>query len=341
MKLSIIIPMYNAENYISRTLESVKPLLGKQVECVLVDDFSIDSTKDICKAYLSENVCFVDNQYGKGVSGARNTGISKARGDYITFLDSDDVLSANYVAIVNAITKTESTFDVLLYGYEIMDIHDTIKGKVLPEFEGLYSSEAIVKSRFEDLYKRWIINPCWNKAYRKEYVDRHGIRYSEKYSMGEDLNFVLQCMEYMPTFYVLNQIGYSYLQHEGIRLTGRYHADKLEMQTENYSRLQSIYEQCGLDVPDTISKQFYDDLQSFLDDTYYISGNHLATSKSILKKILNNDIQMSVIQTIEYDDWKLPFLKKNDLQGLHRRMALRKWKGKLSTWIRGKAKRKE
>jgi len=93
-KVSIIIPIYNAEKYLIRCLESVRHQTYSNLEVVLVDDGSTDNCGSICDDYASTNPQFiVIHQQNQGLSGARNSGLKVATGDYLTFLDSDDFLN--------------------------------------------------------------------------------------------------------------------------------------------------------------------------------------------------------------------------------------------------------
>ena len=91
-KISVIIPYYNAEKYISRTIQSVLNQTCSDFEIILVDDGSIDRGVEICKAFNDPRIKIV-RQANRGLPGARNTGIRHAQCDYIALLDSDDLWS--------------------------------------------------------------------------------------------------------------------------------------------------------------------------------------------------------------------------------------------------------
>lgn len=96
--ISIIIPVFNAENYIKRMLESVLDQTYQKFECILIDDGSTDSSYSICKKYEEKDIrirCFTQENHG--VSYTRNKGIGLARGQFIAFLDADDFIPANYL----------------------------------------------------------------------------------------------------------------------------------------------------------------------------------------------------------------------------------------------------
>ena len=90
-KLSIIIPCYNTEKYINKCLDSVLNSTLKDIEVIIINDGSKDSTLDIIKSYKDKRIIIIDKE-NDGVAMARNDGIKKATGEYITFIDSDDYI---------------------------------------------------------------------------------------------------------------------------------------------------------------------------------------------------------------------------------------------------------
>ena len=349
MKLSIIVPMHNSEKSIEKTILSALPYLRRQVEIILVDDGSTDSTKHVCNNYSNEFVKVIDNHHKKGVSGARNSGLDVAEGEYVTFLDSDDILASEMQEIVSFVEKLDTKAvdeevknpQIVLYGYEIRDNHGKIIKIVHPRLDGLLTSSEFVGKHLDDLMQRWLINPCWNKLYKKNFLMANEIRFSEGHDMAEDANFVLKCLECANWIQVLGKTGYVHCPHEGDRLTSGFRADKLDMQTENYVKYRGLHEKYPEFTMEAVDAQFYDDIQSYLDDAYYLSGYTLRQAKQVLRGILANDVQMSVIQTFLSNDWKQPFLRQKKMEVLHRKMAIRKWKGKISKWIRGIDGKKE
>ena len=97
-KVSVIVPVYNSEKYIDRCVKSLINQTYRELQIILVDDFSTDKTKEICLKYsqLDSRISIIDSER-EGVSAARNTGIRCSEGKYICFLDSDDEYELNFV----------------------------------------------------------------------------------------------------------------------------------------------------------------------------------------------------------------------------------------------------
>ena len=111
-KITIIVPIYNVEKYIKESIESAINQTYKNLEIILVDDGSTDSSGKICDIYKQRDKrVIVVHQKNKGLSGARNTGLDLATGKYIMFLDPDDMLELNACEVLyNFIEKTDAEF---------------------------------------------------------------------------------------------------------------------------------------------------------------------------------------------------------------------------------------
>lgn len=111
MKVSLIVPAYNAERFIAMTLESVKNQTSKSFECIVVDDFSQDNTKEVIMSYVKMDKRFklISHRANAGLSAARNTGLRFAKGEYVAFLDADDLLMKDSLELrSNTLNKSDS-----------------------------------------------------------------------------------------------------------------------------------------------------------------------------------------------------------------------------------------
>lgn len=117
--VSVIIPVYNAEKHLERCLRSLECQTYSEYEVLLIDDGSTDSSSDICKNYAKKNAKFqYIYQNNGGVSRARNTGLRKARGDYLTFVDADDWVEPTYIE--KMLSVCEETNVRLYYVVELL-----------------------------------------------------------------------------------------------------------------------------------------------------------------------------------------------------------------------------
>ena len=190
MKYSVIIPVYNSEKTVERCLQSLLAQDRNDVEIIVINDGSTDASGALLAEYASDhqNVLLID-QKNSGVSAARNAGIEKATGTYITFVDSDDYVSEDYFS---ALDKMDSQGDDDL----IMFASTTVGGGAADESD-LYHQLEQMHDRGDKmallLSSRKIMSP-WNKRFKRKIINDNKIRFIRQLQTGEDFNF---CLEYM------------------------------------------------------------------------------------------------------------------------------------------------
>lgn len=183
MKLSIIIPVKDEKDFIVRCLSSVEKQLTDEVECIVIDDGSTDGTTEILKKYVGKKGFQIFRQdKSRGVSDARNAGITFATGEYITFLDADD--EYNNHAITTMLNATKQKKDIVQFNH--LRFYDKEKRAMLryTNPSGTYS-----------LYNRphmWCM--VWNKIYRTKFLKDNQIWFKTKMQFGEDEHFNLKCL---------------------------------------------------------------------------------------------------------------------------------------------------
>ena len=170
--ISVIVPVYNVEKYIKKTLESLLNQTYENIEIVLVDDGSTDSSSQICDEYAKkDNRIKVIHKENGGLSSARNKGIEIASGDYVFYLDSDDTIDEKCLEILEeALERTES--DVAICKIDRVDVNGQKVRDDFPinEEDILFRYETV-----EKIVKGELPNFAWGKLYRKEVL--HGIRF--------------------------------------------------------------------------------------------------------------------------------------------------------------------
>ena len=122
-KISIIVPAYNCEGTIEKCILSVINQSFLDWELILIDDGSIDNTREICRRYADSIKIFLYSQQNSGVSSARNFGIKKATGEYLLFVDSDDFLLEDALSIIHDSMKGK---DICFYNYQIIKLNKKI-----------------------------------------------------------------------------------------------------------------------------------------------------------------------------------------------------------------------
>lgn len=183
MKISVIVPAYNSENFISETLDCLLSQSLKDIQIVVVNDGSTDSTGEIIAAYAEKHANILPVfQENAGVSAARNNGIDRAEGEYILFLDSDDLLGENALEqLCNALDETQA--DIAVCRVESFGINCASNPVV----------DSLVKDKIIDCYDKRLL---WNflvsnKCYRAKTLKNSGVRFP-KMAYSEDGAFFMQ-----------------------------------------------------------------------------------------------------------------------------------------------------
>jgi glycosyltransferase involved in cell wall biosynthesis len=201
--LSIIIPVYNCEQYIEECLASLYVQISgftESVEIIIINDGSTDNTDSILKIFGNENIVIITKERG-GVSSARNVGIRIARGKYIAFVDGDDWVSADYISkIVSYITENNEP-DIVVFGI----CRHILKGKSV-------RLNAVSQLPMEWKFIRYpiVMKSVFNKVFKISIIKEHGVYFAEHISAAEDLFFVFQVILYASTVFFYNDILYHY-----------------------------------------------------------------------------------------------------------------------------------
>ena len=184
MRLSIIIPVYNAENTIKECLMSVLAQNLEDVQVIVVDDYSTDSSYLICKEMQKDNSSIELYQTeGKGVSAARNTGLRHADGKIIGFCDADDYFEKNAFVRVLREFEADKELDLCCFGLYYVE-----NGKIIAEKKCLKCKTITISKMFEKiLCDDNIMGSVWNKFYKRDLL--RDIFFNEELSFCEDTHF--------------------------------------------------------------------------------------------------------------------------------------------------------
>lgn len=214
IEVSVIVPIYNSEKYLEQTLDSLLNQTLKSIEIICVNDGSTDSSLDILKRYEKENpnIVVVDS-INKGVWHARKLGISYAKGNYVAFCDSDDIVESNmYETMLDIIKKEKS--DMVVCGFDrINNVDSTILSREMTQFKN--------KTYFgsEKLWIYPVINTSlWNKLIRKEIIV-NTIDFETPPRVMEDTMFLASIYPVIKCISFCDSILYHYIVRPGTAMT--------------------------------------------------------------------------------------------------------------------------
>ena len=185
--ITIIVPCYNAEEYIAECLDSIINQFYKNWEAICINDGSKDETEHILYSYaLKDNRIKVFSQINGGVSIARNRGLEEAKGEYICFVDSDDTIEPTYLEVLLQLMLSEK-IDLVSCGFvrnmqQYRDYKTRITHKVIKGFE--YAIESIVNKK---------IHPqIWCMLFKKDIIDKYNLRFFSGCTRNEDWEFFMK-----------------------------------------------------------------------------------------------------------------------------------------------------
>lgn len=244
-KVSIVIPIYNTIEYqLCECINSIRNQTYENIEIILIDDGSEKYIEGICKeAELKDNRIHYYKQENKGVSSARNLGVSKATGDYIMFIDADDWLDEDCIEILQ--NKTNFEYDIIAFSYikefekhkELISVHNSnVDGKIKSEFYKIYNMHILGTSCMK-LYKKEIFENCC---------------FDEELKNAEDVEFNFRAFNSISNFFYVNKYFYHYRIQNQSAVRGFNHS-----MIENYEKTINKMSETLKQFNDEINQKAY------------------------------------------------------------------------------------
>ena len=201
--VSIIIPVFNAECHIKECLDAVMRQTLRDVEVILIDDASVDESVKILESlqHMRENVRIVCHQDNIGAAGSRNEGLMMAKGDYVAFCDSDDIVDADmYELLYRAALKNDA--DIVMCGIA----RSEGGGRVfMPPQAANCGTEVLCACVPSIVFN----SPC-NKLYRRAFLERNNLSFDPKLKTTEDLLFNVKAFLATSSVYMMDFAPYHY-----------------------------------------------------------------------------------------------------------------------------------
>lgn len=215
-QISIVVPVYNVANYLHRCVDSLLVQTFQDYEILLIDDGSLDGSEQICDEYARQDCRIkVVHKSNGGVSSARNVGIEKALGRWITFVDSDDYIAPSYLADFG-LDKLDA--DIYLQGYKVEQGREIV-GKHFFSVED--NAPYSIKKLYIEGEANNILNSPVCKLFNSSIIELHDVRFDTNISYGEDHLFVLEYLSYVQTVAVSPAMSYYYVLCNDSSLTKR------------------------------------------------------------------------------------------------------------------------
>lgn len=213
-KVSIIVPIYNVEKYLSANLDSIFGAKLEDKEILLVNDGTTDNSFVIAEEYYKkfpDNVTLLTKTNG-GLSSARNYGLERAKGEYVMFFDSDDLVHPEAIDIMTAAADSSHADIVVADYYEFYDTN--LRKKIRPDKALITTPLITEEQRLLPLFPINVSFAVWNKMYRRSFIKKNELFFLEGYWF-EDLDFIFKAFYKAAKIIKVPEILYGYRQRDG------------------------------------------------------------------------------------------------------------------------------
>lgn len=242
--ISVIMPVYNSEEYLDTSIQSVLNQSFRDLELILVNDCSRDKSKTICQKYAEddERVKFIDLQENIGAGKARNKGLEFVKGKYVTFVDADDRIDLELYQHAATATKN-GKIDMVVWGMTelYLDKAGNLDSKnIVKTEEGTWDVKEEINEKILELETQTLFGYQCNKLYKYSIIDEYKIRF-EKSILYEDYFFTLEFAKRIQSLACIMSVGYFYYKRFNESITTRYVPEYFELSRR---RVKEMYDFC-------------------------------------------------------------------------------------------------
>lgn len=284
-KVSIIVPIYNVSEYLERCVNSLVQQKYKNIEIILVDDYSTDGSRELAQklAKKDSRCIFIQRERNGGLSAARNTGMEAASGEWLTFVDSDDWVTEDYISAMYDVAQkdnAEIVMSSIYYYYENEDY------KEVSPFADL-TTESSQKEKIA------LCRPyAWGKLYKSSLFKIRKIKFPEDIWRSEDISTIIPLMSYTDKISILNRPLYYYYQR------------KTSLSNMNYRNVDVSF------YPKTISRMLELSNKDFELELEYRSVCDLMYGM-VMIMLRSKKSNEEILEVINSFNKKYPYWKKN------------------------------
>ena len=287
--VSIILPVYNAQNHLARCVGSICAQTYRNIEIIILNDGSKDQSLPVCEEFRQKDprILLVDKA-NSGVSDTRNLGLKLASGKYVEFVDSDDYLDPDFTErLVAAAEENEADFVIAPYKMVIPagaskpeQVLDKIQDELgvmsvarPPEVReygflpaGVYDKDTFAL-RLMDKPASYFYSVLWNKLYRRDILTGNDIQFVSEMRWAEDLVFNLRYIQYAERFVAIDKPGYYYVQNpQSICHTQVHVSTVVQNKLQVFRYYKDLYTRLG--IYEEVRPQLYKFLVDIAESTY-------------------------------------------------------------------------
>lgn len=262
--VSIIVPIYNCEKFLEECILSILQQSYKDIEIILINDGSEDLSGEIALSYskIDSRITYIKKN-NEGVSNARNLGIKLAKGEYISFVDADDIIGKTYIEdMIEEITDV----DFVLSGYKVWEMKKNkyIENKC-PYFKG--NIDEFILKIFDYINTPFLLGPCF-KLFKLDILRKEEIKFPEELSYGEDALFVIEYLKKIKKIGCIENMNYTYRKCREDSLSSVYREDRIDIFYRINNNLKQLVTAYTNTLDEEIDKMFLQNFIYFLQELF-------------------------------------------------------------------------
>lgn len=334
-RVSIIIPVYNKSKYLKKTMESLIAQTFTDYEVIIVNDGSTDNSRDIVLGFQKDDdrIRLFDIPNG-GVSNARNYGLTKARGEWIQFLDGDDIIVDDYLESVISETNIDERIELVFSDFSMINSNNEIVQQIKSQRSGIVSAEEICDFFIKLQKKNGFFGFISNKLFKRSLLQCFSPWFDSTIKLAEDLDFYSRLYTHVSYAYFSSCFSFFYLQTDE-NYTNALDIDylaQLRVRTniKRWFKKTNKYDRFQMELDKDISQYIYlvafhdnENGISFYDDYVFITENNEIMSSLIPETF--EGFERKVLKSIfdkEYKKVKRLFYHRNIVRTIYRKVRL-------------------
>lgn len=320
IKVSIIVPVYNAEKYLERCVDSIINQTLKDIEIILVNDGSTDRSSEILERYTEDSRVKVLNIKNSGPGKARNEGIKISKGKYLAFVDSDDYIHETFLEKLFNVADNNNV-EIIMTNYNSINTFNGVNTIINHNLECgiVYDKDKIKKyiiSKFTN-YENYGFFNLWNKLYLREYILNLGFLIDETREHGEDWLFNIKVFLNLNYFICINEPLYNYIHSNRNSLMNKYREDQFELYLDGRKRITNLLSNDMINYNE-LNKTFIYEFSSYIVKTYRNVNNKDKRRKLLDNVLYNKEVIESCknVHDLPLNFKVIAFLIRNKMQPL-------------------------
>jgi len=312
--ISVIVPIYNSEKYLDRCIRSICSQSYSNLEIILVNDGSTDSSLSICEKFAAQDTRIIIKDIPNGgVSNARNTGIKSATGTFIQFLDSDDYMLDRYIQVLYELQKTNDA-DMVVCSVKVLD-NELNQLDYFDAENGILDFSNHNNDLIFNLFDRFLIFGPVNKLFKTSILKEHHIVYDNSISYGEDMLLNLEYLKHANKVVFTNKVYWPYIQDNTGSLSNKRRDDKIEIVKLLHTKIIDFLKYIGCKqerIENLLHQRMFD---YCYNESFAIARDKSLTffrKRKILKELLQEKMLVDSYQSIDikkYAGWVITLMK--------------------------------